>query len=71
MLGAMIGVAIFNIFSGKGFFPEELRTVVQVFSGAMIGSKVSKKDVVELKYIIVPTIILLLFMMGRQRLISK
>ena len=62
MLGAMIGVAIFNIFSGKGFFPEELRTVVQVFSGAMIGSKVSKKDVVELKYIIVPTIILLLFM---------
>ena len=39
-----------------------MRTVVQVFSGAMIGSKVSKKDVVELKYIIVPTIILLLFM---------
>lgn len=63
MLGAMIGVAIFNIFSGRGFFPEELRTVVQVFSGAMIGSKVAKKDVVELKYIILPTVILLLFMM--------
>ncbi len=64
MMGAMISVAFFNIIFGKGFFPEELRTVVQVFSGAMIGCKVAKKDVVELKYIVIPTVILLIFMIA-------
>ena len=64
MMGAMISVAFFNFIFGKGFFPEELRTVVQVFSGAMIGCKVAKKDVVELKYIVIPTVILLIFMIA-------
>lgn len=62
MLGAMAGVAVFHIFTGWGRFPSELKTVVQILSGALIGSKVSRKDVAALKKILLPTAILLLFM---------
>lgn len=62
MLGAMVGVAVFHIFTGWGRFPSELKTVVQILSGALIGSKVSRKDVAALKKILLPTAILLLFM---------
>ena len=62
MLGAMVAVAAFNIITGKGLFPTELRPIVQIFSGALIGNRVSKKDVKELKIIIFPTLILLTFM---------
>ena len=62
MLGAMAGVAVFHILTGRGRFPSELKTVVQILSGALIGSKVSRKDVAALKKILLPTAILLLFM---------
>ena len=62
MLGAMITVAAFNLLTHKAVFPEELRIFVQMCSGAMIGSRITKKDVVELKLIIVPTLILIVFM---------
>ncbi len=63
MVGAMILVAVFNIFTGKGTFPRIFKTFLQVFSGVIIGSRVGRKDVKELRFIIVPTIILLIFMM--------
>ncbi|MBR3295337.1 MAG: AbrB family transcriptional regulator [Clostridia bacterium] len=63
MVGAMILVAVFNILTGKGFFPRLFKTFLQVFSGVIIGSRVGKKDLKELRFIIFPTIILLVFMM--------
>ena len=63
MVGAMITVAAFNIITGKGTFPEIFKTFLQVASGIIIGTRVSKKDLKELKLIVFPTIILLIFMM--------
>ena len=62
MLGAMIAVIIFNISTEKAVFPSDLRTVVQLCSGAMIGSGIKKKDVFDLKKIVFPIIIMILCM---------
>jgi membrane AbrB-like protein len=62
MLGAMIAVAALNLLTGKAVFPSELRTVVQIFSGAMVGSRIARKDVLELRHIIIPTILLMIMM---------
>ena len=59
MLGAMVLVIIFNLVTEKGYFYSDLRIVVQILSGVMIGSRIGKKDIVELKRIVLPVVILL------------
>lgn len=62
MMGPMIFVAAFNLLTGRGVFYEDIRTVCQLFMGAMIGVRVGRKDVRELKKVIVPTLFLVVFM---------
>ncbi len=63
MLGAMIAVAALNLLSGEAVFPEDLRVAVQICSGAMVGSRISRKDAIALKQIVLPTVLLIAFMM--------
>ena len=61
----MIGVGIFNIFLNRGVMPIPLRQLIQMFGGALIGTKVSLKDVLEmgqLLHLVVIVIIGFLFM---------
>lgn len=58
IIGSMLAVVIFNVFTGRAVFPQEFRILVQIGTGAYIGSRIYKKDVMELKHIIRPTIIL-------------
>lgn len=58
LLGAMVFVIIFNFFTNMGTFPSDLRTVLQIFSGTMIGAKITKSDVRDLKKIILPIFIM-------------
>lgn len=62
MIGSMAAVIIFNVITDKGMFYSDFKLVLQVFSGAMIGGKVAKEDVIELKRIIFPAIILVVCM---------
>jgi len=62
MIGAMAAVIILNISTGRAFFYEELKPVIQILSGAMIGSGIGRKDVAELRKIVLPTIFLVFCM---------
>lgn len=64
LVGAIVGVVILNLTYGKSYFYADLRVILQLLSGAMIGSKIGKKDILELKTIIVPTLILLVGMVA-------
>ena len=62
MLGAMLSVAAFNIFFEHAYFYNPVRIGMQIFTGAMIGSRVLKKDLPGFKQVIFPTLILLVSM---------
>jgi len=62
MIGAMITVLLFNILVGSAFYPDEIRKYVQIASGILIGSRIRRKDVGELRQVIVPSLLLLVGM---------
>lgn len=62
MIGALICVTAFNIFTENAVFPVIFKNMSQILSGTMIGRKVTKQDVIELRKVIIPTCILLVFM---------
>lgn len=49
---SMVGVGIFNIFFNRGYMPIPLRQLIQMFGGALIGIKVSVKDVLEMSQLL-------------------
>lgn len=60
MTFSMAAVGAFNIICDKGYMPLNLRRLTQMFAGALIGSRVTYADVIELKGILVPALILLI-----------
>lgn len=62
MIGSMAAVIIFNVITEKGYFYSDFKLVLQVFSGALVGGKVAKEDVIALKKLILPAIILVVCM---------
>jgi membrane AbrB-like protein len=60
MVGAMIATIIFNVWLEKGVFPAQLRTVIQIFTGAMIGSKMRRQDVAAIRHLALPMVIVLI-----------
>lgn len=49
LVGGMIFVAAWNIFSGQGYFPRDLRFYVRVAAGIYVGTGIKLPDVVALK----------------------
>lgn len=62
LVGAIAGTVIVNLFLGGAFLYADIKIVLQLLSGAMIGSKIGMSDVREMKQIILPTLFLLLGM---------
>lgn len=56
---AMVAAAALNIFTGRGYLPLNLRRATQVFAGILIGSRMTYGDLIALKSVIVPAIIML------------
>ncbi len=54
MIGAIIGSAMFNIATSRGYMTYEYKFIAQAFSGAIIGCTISKSDLKELKYVAKP-----------------
>jgi membrane AbrB-like protein len=62
MVGSMIAVIIFNLTTEKAVFYSELRIALQILGGAMIGSRIGREDLISMKKIIFPTILLIFCM---------
>lgn len=58
MVGSMLFVTLYNIITGEAFFPQDLRVVTQIATGAFIGAGVTKKDVIDLKLMIKPAVLM-------------
>ncbi len=59
LVGAMLAVMLLGICTGRAFFPADARKVVQIFSGALIGSKISRRDIAGFKRIWKPFLLML------------
>ena len=62
MIGAMVGVTAFNLISECAFFPDDMRIILQLFSGIFIGSSITWQDILDIKKVIMPFIILVVAM---------
>ncbi|MBU5482889.1 AbrB family transcriptional regulator [Clostridium sp. MSJ-11] len=58
LVGAMISVAIYNIYTGKGDIPYNFKLLSQIVVGGMIGLNFTMDSVKQLKSLIFPAIIL-------------
>lgn len=57
MTGAVIAVAAFGLLTEKSSFPVECKTYVQFFSGALVGVKITAKDVMDMRKMVLPAIV--------------
>ncbi|MBQ1355530.1 MAG: AbrB family transcriptional regulator, partial [Solobacterium sp.] len=57
MTGAMIFVVIFGLLTNRSSFPAEYKVYVQFFSGALIGVKLRKEDIIGLKTMVLPGVV--------------
>ncbi|GAA0179624.1 hypothetical protein SH2C18_24630 [Clostridium sediminicola] len=63
LIGSMLLVAIYNIYSGEGTIPKNFKLVAQIVVGAMIGLNFTIDSFREFKNIIIPTMILVVCLM--------
>ncbi len=59
MVGSMFFVIIFNLITEKAYFIPDVKTGLQILSGAMTGCRVGREDVEGLKKLVKPIILLL------------
>ena len=57
---SMALVAYFNVKTHKAYMPLTLRKIIQSFGGALIGAKVTLSDVIALKDLILPIILIII-----------
>ncbi|ALQ35461.1 AbrB family transcriptional regulator [Fusobacterium hwasookii] len=57
---SMALVAYFNVKTHKAYMPLTLRKIIQSFGGALIGAKVTLSDVIALKNLILPIILIVI-----------
>jgi len=64
MLFSLGGVLVLKFVTNKAYIPTKLRMAAQTLAGAYIGCSVGYEDVLELRYLIVPVIIISAFYLG-------
>ncbi len=63
LVGGIIGVSIFNIFTSNATSSEFNKFFLQVISGSFIGSTLGKDEILNIRIIILPSIFMILGMM--------
>ncbi|GLC29889.1 AbrB family transcriptional regulator [Clostridium omnivorum] len=58
MVGSMLIVAIFNVITGKAYMPQDVKVITQMAAGAFIGAGIRYKDVMDLRKMIKPAILM-------------
>ena len=64
LLFSMLGVVILHLLTGRGAVPVWLKRVAQILSGAYIGSGLKPADVLHLRVMLLPALLLILVYMG-------
>lgn len=59
MIGSMLSVSVYNIFTGNAYLPQNIRIITQIAAGAYIGAKISGNDVKGLKLMVKPAALML------------
>lgn len=58
LVGAVVGIVLFNFTFGKAFMPSEAKVAAQIVSGAFIGVGVSREEIKQFQRLFKPLIIL-------------
>lgn len=56
MIGAVIFVGVYQIWTGCGYFPSVIKVCVQAAAGAFIGQRINRKDMQELRMLVKPAL---------------
>lgn len=70
VIGSMIAVGAFNVFTGNAFFPDNFKVIIQMIAGGFIGSRITAKDVKDIKHMIIPAVFLTVSMLGITTIIA-
>lgn len=63
LVGGIIGVSIFNVFTNNATSTEFNKFFLQVISGSFIGSTLGKNEIIDMKKIILPSLFMIVGMM--------
>ena len=63
LVGAMVFVSAFNILSGKGEFYTAVRVMLQILSGALVGSRIGMNELKNMKSLVWSVVALIVSMM--------
>lgn len=56
---SMVSIIILNISTGRGYLPRPYKRLAQVLAGTYVGSGIVYNDLLEIKFILVPAIVLI------------
>jgi hypothetical protein len=59
LMFSMLGVIVLKLLWGKSYLPLWAKRLAQLLSGAYIGCGIAKTDVIELRYLILPALLIL------------
>ncbi|NLV47464.1 MAG: hypothetical protein GXY22_02280 [Clostridiaceae bacterium] len=62
ILGALLFTIVLNLVWQQAYIPADFRPYLQMISGVLIGSRIKRKDILELKRLLLPGIIMLVCM---------
>lgn len=71
MVMSMFSIIMFKIFTGRAYLPKWVRRFAQMISGAYIGSEIGINELIDMKVIVMPALILIMgyligcFIMGK------
>ena len=64
MVGAMVVTALLSIITGEAYMPANMRVLTQLTAGALIGSAVQYQDLIALKKIVLPALLMIAMMIS-------
>lgn len=59
MIGAVIGACLLSVLTGRANMPETGKTIAQIIAGGFIGAGIKREDLLEMKKIAKPALILI------------
>lgn len=62
MIGSMLAVMLFSVLTDTAYFPQQAKVIAQIVAGIFIGQKLTRSDVIHLKHVIKPTLLLLVLL---------
>lgn len=63
LIFALLGVSLQNVFTNTAYVPLRVKQFAQVCAGALIGETVTREAVLQLRYAIVPALLLIVFLL--------